>query len=65
MLALLVAVLDVHGDQVGHQGRALRLRGVAQVVLEARPLPGLPGRLEAVAGGVHPRRQRRRFRLPA
>src|SRR5262249_20674482 len=63
------AIINLKGDQLTQEGGALRLRCIAQVVLDARPLPrglrGFPGCLESVADPVRALHRRWRQRLLA
>jgi hypothetical protein len=54
------AVGEVHAQQLAHQLHALRLGGLPQVVLDARPAAGLPARLEAVTRLVDALQRRQR-----
>jgi hypothetical protein len=47
-LAGAAAVVHLHADQFAHEMRARRLRGVVEVVLDPRPLTGVPGGFKAV-----------------
>src|SRR5262249_49708979 len=58
------AAVDVQPDQLAQQGRAGRLRRVAQVLLDARPRALPPGRLEAVTDLVDAQLQRQRQGWP-